>query len=92
MEKRINTACVHKDKGCCPVSSRLITICLRVALLNTPMSDNTDSEIESHDQLQNVIDQTLNNDISLLCKETGMQKWARIFMKAGKAFADPSAK
>ena len=27
----------------------------------------------------------------LLCKETGMQKWARMLMKTGKAFVDPSA-
>ena len=27
----------------------------------------------------------------LLCKETGMQKWARMLMKTGKAFSDPSA-
>ena len=26
----------------------------------------------------------------LLCKETGMQQWARILMKTGKAFAGPS--
>ena len=27
----------------------------------------------------------------LLCKETGMQKWARMLLKTGKAFVDPSA-
>ena len=27
----------------------------------------------------------------LLCKETGMQKWARTPVKTGKAFVDPSA-
>ena len=27
----------------------------------------------------------------LLCKKPGMQKWARMLMKTGKAFADPSA-
>ena len=27
----------------------------------------------------------------LVCKETGMQKWARMLKKTGKAFADPSA-
>ena len=27
----------------------------------------------------------------LLCKETEMQKWARMFVETGKAFVDPSA-
>ena len=27
----------------------------------------------------------------LLCKETGMQKWARMLAETGKAFVDPSA-
>ena len=27
----------------------------------------------------------------LLCRETGMQKWARILVETGKAFVDPSA-
>ena len=27
----------------------------------------------------------------LLCKETGMQKWAGLFVETGKAFMDPSA-
>ena len=27
----------------------------------------------------------------LLCKETGMQKWARMLVETGKAFVDPSA-
>ena len=26
-----------------------------------------------------------------LCKETGMQKWARMLVETGKAFVDPSA-
>ena len=26
-----------------------------------------------------------------LCMETGMQRWARMLMKIGRAFADPSA-
>ena len=25
------------------------------------------------------------------CKETGMQKWARMLVETGKAFVDPSA-
>ena len=27
----------------------------------------------------------------LLCKKTGMQKWARMLVETGKAFVDPSA-
>ena len=27
----------------------------------------------------------------LLCKETGMQKWARMLVETGKAYVDPSA-
>ena len=27
----------------------------------------------------------------LLCKDTGMQKWARMLVETGKAFVDPSA-
>ena len=65
---------VHKDvvktvMGCCPVSSMLITICLRAVPFNitivqlyAPTSGYDDNEIkEFYDQLQNVIDQTLNN-------------------------------
>ena len=67
---------VHKDilntvMGCSPVSSRLITICLRavpfnitIIQANAPTSDCDDNEIEEfYDQLQNVIDQTLKKDI-----------------------------
>ena len=28
----------------------------------------------------------------LLCMETGMQKWERMYVETGKAFVDPSAK
>ena len=28
----------------------------------------------------------------LLCKETGIQEWARMLVETGKAFVDPSAK
>ena len=56
--------------GCCPVSSRLITICLRAVPFNTtivqvyaPTSDDDDNEIEEfYDQLQNVIDQAPKKD------------------------------
>ena len=30
-------------------------------------------------------------EVSLLYKETGMQKWAGILVETGKAFVDPSA-
>ena len=66
---------VHKDimntvMGCRPVSSRLITICLRAVPFNitivqayTPTSDYDDNEIEKfYDQLEIVIDQTPKND------------------------------
>ena len=67
---------VHKDivntvTGCRPVSSRLITIGLRVVTSNitvgqayAPRSDYNDNEIaEFYDRLQNVIDQTPKKDI-----------------------------
>ena len=67
---------VHKDivntvMGCCQVSSRLITICLRAVPFNitivqayAPTSDYDDNEMEEfYDQLQNVIDQTPKKDI-----------------------------
>ena len=57
--------------GCRQVSSRLITIRLRVVPFNitvvqayAPTSDYDDNETEKfHDQLQNVIDQTPKKDI-----------------------------
>ena len=57
--------------GCCPVSSRLITICLGAVPFNitivqayAPTSDYDDNKIEEFcDQLQNVIDQTPKKDI-----------------------------
>ena len=80
VEKRINEPgvgfLVHKDimntvMGSRPVSSRLITICLRAVPFNitivqayAPTSDYDDNEIEEfYDQLQNVIDQTPKKDI-----------------------------
>ena len=92
---------VHKDiidtVMECPVSSRLITIHLRAVPFNitvvqvyTRISNNDVNKIEElYDQLQNVIDQFRRT--FLLCKETGMQKCARVLMKTGKAFADCSA-
>ena len=80
--------------GCCPVSSRLITIRLRAVLsiitiahAYAPTSGYNDNEIEYlYDRLQNVIDQTPKNYILV-----GKQKWARMPVETGKAFVDPSA-
>ena len=70
---------VHKDIvnnviGCRSVSTRFITIRLRVVPFSStivqvyvPTSDYDDNEIEEfYDQLQNVIDQTPKEDILLL--------------------------
>ena len=70
---------VHRDivntgMVCCPVSSRLITICLRAVPFNitivqayAPTSDYDDSEIEEfYGQLQNIINQTLKKDILVM--------------------------
>ena len=80
--------------GCCPVSSRLITIRLRAVLsiitiahAYAPTSGYNDNEIEYlYDRLQNVIDQTPKNYILV-----GKQKWARMPVETGKAFVDSSA-
>ena len=71
---------VHKNTmnsvmGCCPVSSRLITIRLRavpfnitVVLAYASTSDSNDNELEEfYDQLQNVIDQTPKKDMYSSC-------------------------
>ena len=55
------------------------------------MSDYDDNEIEEfYDQLQMSSIRHPRRTF-LLCKETGMQKWARMLVKTGKAFVDPSA-
>ena len=62
---------VNNVMGCRPVSSRLINIRLKAVPFNitivqvyAPTSDYDDNEIEELcDQLQNVIDQTLKEDI-----------------------------
>ena len=65
---------VHKDivntvMGCRPVSSGLVTICLRavpfnITILQLTSEDYGDNEIEEfYHQLQNVIDQTPKKDI-----------------------------
>ena len=73
---------VHKDivktvMGCCPVSSRLITIRLRAALFNITIvqayaqtSDYDDNKTEEfNDQLQNVINQTPKEHILLVLRD-----------------------
>ena len=63
--------------GCCPVSSRLITIHLRAVPFNitvvqvyAPTSDYDDNETEElYDQLQNFIDQTPKNDILVVQRD-----------------------
>ena len=75
---------VHRDivntgMVCCPVSSRLITICLRAVPFNIRVvqayaltSDYDDNEVEQfYDQLQNVVDQTPKKDILVV---QGIQK------------------
>ena len=70
---------LHKDivntvTGCCPVSSRLITICLRAVPFNITIvqayaqtSDYDDNKTEEfYDQPQNVIDQTPKTDIRVV--------------------------
>ena len=64
---------------------------ITVVEAHTPTSDYDNNEVEEfYDQLQNVSDQSPKNDI-LVCKETGMQKWAGMLVKTVKAFLDPSA-
>ena len=61
---------VNTVMGCCPVSSRLITICLRAVPFNmtivqayAPTSDYDGNKIEEFYDQQNVIDQTPRKDI-----------------------------
>ena len=86
--------------GCHPVSSRLITICLRAVPLNitivqvyAPTLDYDDYETEFCDQLQNVIDQTPKKDILVVQREWNAKvgkdacgNWQSI-----SPFVDPSA-
>ena len=66
---------------------RAIPFKITIVQAYATMSDYDDNEIkEFYDQLQNVSDQTF-----LLCKETGIQKCARMLVETGKAFVDPSA-
>ena len=55
-----------------------------------PQRHYDDNEVEEfYDQPRNVIDQTPKKDI-LGAQGDWMQKWARMLVKTGKAFVDPS--
>ena len=89
---------VNTAMGCRPVSSRLITIRLRAVPFNitvvqayAPTSDYDDNEIEhSMTSYRSSLIRHQRRTF-LLCKETGVQQWARVLVITGKAFADPSA-
>ena len=94
---------VHKDVvgavlGCQPVSSRLISICLRAAPFNitiiqvyAPTSDHVDSEVDHfYQQLQETIDQTPKKDI-LVVQGDWMVKLGRMHRQTGEMFVDPTA-
>ena len=93
---------VHKDvvntvMGCRPVSSRLITIGLRAVRFNitivqayTPTSGYGDNEKKNY-MTSYRMSLIRHRRTFLLYKETGMQKWAGMFVETGKAFVDPSA-
>ena len=93
---------VHKDivntvMGCRPVSSRLITIRLRAVPFNitivqvhAPTSDYDGNEREETTSYRMPLVRHRRRTF-LLCKETGMQKWARMRVETGRAFVDPSA-
>ena len=94
---------VHKNivntvMGCQPISSRLITIRLRAVPFNTtiaqayaPKSDYDDNKIEISMTSYRMSLIRHQRRTVLLCKETGMRKWARMLVETGKAFVDPSA-
>ena len=87
---------VNTVTGCRQVSSRDFSIRLRPVPFNimviqayAPTSDYDGSEIEEFYDRMSLIRHRRRT--FLLCKETGMQKWARMLVKPGKAFVDPSA-
>ena len=81
-----------------PVSSRLITVRLRAVPFNittvqvyAPTSDYDDNEIEKKSMIIYIMSLIRHRRRTfLLWKETGMQTWARMLVKTGKAFVDPS--
>ena len=97
---------VHKDivnivMGCRPVPSRLITIRLRVPFSITvvqayaPTSDYNDNEIHTKHSFKNQWPAEechwWGTEERRLCSETGIQKWAGMFVETGKSFEEPSA-
>ena len=94
---------VHKDivntaMGCRPVSSRLIAICLRAVPCNitivqaySPTSGYTNNKIENSMTSYRMSLIRHRRRTFLLCKETGMQKWARVPVRTGKSLVDPFA-
>ena len=84
--------------GCHPVSSRLNIIRLRAVPFNitvvqayaTKLNYDDDKIEDFYDQLQNAIDQILKKDI-LVVPGAWNAKRAKMLMKTGKAFGDPSA-
>ena len=94
---------VHKDVvdavlGCQPVSSRLISICLRVAPFSitiiqvyAPTSGHDDGEVDHfYQQLQETIDKTPKKTFWLY-KGIGMLKLGRMHRQTGEKFVDPTA-
>ena len=82
-----------------PVSSRLIIIHLRAVPFNiivvqayAPASDYDDDKIEEKNTSMTSCIMSLirhRRRTFLLCKETGMQKWARMLVEIGKAYFGP---
>ena len=95
---------VHKDimntvMGYRPLSSRLITIHLKAVPFNITVVqacapildyDNTEMEKKSMTSYRMSLIRYRRRTF-LLCKETGMQKWAGMRVETGKACVDPSA-
>ena len=96
---------VHKDimntvMGCHPVFSRLITIHLRavpfsITVVQVNECPNVKLWWQQNRRILWPATECHWSDTKectfLLCKETGMQKWASMLIEAGKAFSDPSA-
>ena len=94
---------VHRDVvgavlGCQPVSSRLISISLRVDPFNitiiqvyAPTSGHDDSEVDHlYQKLQETIDQTPKRTFWLY-KGIGMLELRRMHRQTGEKFVDPTA-
>ena len=81
--------------GCRPVSSRLVTIRLRAVPFNitivqayAPMSDYDDNEVKTSMTSYRMSLIRHRRRTFVLCKETGMQKWASMLAETGNAFVD----